>query len=279
LDTPFTIYAGGPSWSPGGPYEYEMEWWQEARQWAEASPISVSAAQPDLTGISFTLRQVGKISGTVYEADGTTPVSPGPWINVLDPVSADRVAIGHVQSGGEYVVRGLPVGSYLVAATAGGYALELYEEAGAYLDAATAVQVTPGSAVLEGGPVTGASGIDFTLDPGANIRGTVFAEDGHTPVQNVAVGADGTWLRYCTDASGAYELVYVPFDEPFTISAGTPGWCPGSAGYYREWWEEVDTLEAATPVSVTTGQGEVTGIDFTLGRLPPEVYLPLAGCH
>jgi hypothetical protein len=107
----------------------------------------------------------------------------------------------------------------------------------------------------------------------------VFAEDGYTPLQNVAVGADGTWLRDCTDASGTYEIGHVPLDEPFTLVAGTPGWCPGSAGYYLEWWQEVDTLEAATPVTATTGQPEVTGIDFTLGRLPPEAYLPIISSH
>jgi len=112
--------------------------------------------------------------------------------------------------------------------------------------------------------VAGVSGIDFALDRGGSVRGTVFAEDGLTSLSNVALGVDGTWLRDCTDAGGTYDMRYVPLNESFTLVAGGLGWCPGSAGYYREWWEEADTHADATGVILTAGQLQMAGIDFTL---------------
>jgi hypothetical protein len=258
---------------------YAKEWWKAVGPWSEASPVSISAAQPHLTGIDFTLTQVGEVAGTVYEADGTTPISPGPWIKIVDQTTEDLVATGHVEPSGSYVVRDVPVGTYLVAAAADGHALEFYEEAGPYLDAATPVEVSPSTDVLQVESVAEISEIDFTLDPGGAIRGTVFAEDGLTPLPNIGVGADGTWLRDCTDASGVYEIQHVPLGEPFTLFAGGLGWCAGSAGYYREWWEESDTLKAAAAITVTTGQPQLSGIDFTLKLLPPQAYLPLITSH
>lgn len=131
----------------------------------DAIPISVVAAQTTTT-IDFSLPVAGWIEGIVTDASGT----PLPDID-LDAFNAntlERIIQGDVTGeDGRYLIGPLPVQDILVRADPEkeqGYVREYYSEA---LSLRTANPVTVAGGV-------GVMNVDFTLEPGASISGTVF---------------------------------------------------------------------------------------------------------
>ena len=105
------------------------------------------------------------ISGTVYEADGTTPV---PNADVWAEQDGNGGGGTFTKQDGTYMIEGLAPGDYLVFAEAPGFAGEFYPGT---LDenSATLITVTAGADAPE---------IDFTLELGGTISGTVYEADG-----------------------------------------------------------------------------------------------------
>lgn len=116
-----------------------------------------------------------------------------------------------------------------------------------------------------------ATGIDFVLDPGETISGTVTA-DGNL-LDNLAVYATSTscgWgINYWsnTDGDGNYTIV-VPPGADYFIQA-----CPGCSGhaYVNEWWNGPDPAGQGTPecngavsIPVPDLESPVEGINFAL---------------
>ena len=153
------------------------EFYDDTTDWSGADQVTVASGQAT-AGIDFTLEAGGSISGTVYEADGTTPIAGA-------EVFAEREGLGEFDAetgeNGGYVIDGLPAGSYLVEAVADGFIFEIYSETQDE-EAATLVAVTVGQETQD---------IDFTLEPGGAIAGTVFESDGQTPIEGAFVIAQG----------------------------------------------------------------------------------------
>lgn len=246
---------------------YLSEYWQETNDSASATLLTLTEAAPEQTDINFTLDPAGSISGTVYAADGITPL---PHIAVS--VTANNYGSGAcTDSNGHYGFHGVPFNLSLrvwaesqAAAWCNAdasYIREYWQEAA---DEASATLLTLTVASPD------QTGIDFTLEPGGLVSGTTYAADGVTPLPHIAVSLQRDSLTngfgpVCSDANGQYTLSGVPLDEPFRVRADAyqDAWCDAGANYISEYWQE--TLEdGPTRLTLTAGSSEQTGVDFTM---------------
>lgn len=120
----------------------------------------------------------------------------------------------------------------------------------------------------------GAADINFDLDRGALISGTIFHADGVTPFGDAAVFFD---LLDVTDPvqrfsifgvaneMGVYEIT-VPATGSFIIRVRDE-----AGNFIPQFFENAATPEEATPVVVSSLEDEITGINFTLVEItaPP----------
>ncbi|MDM7998890.1 MAG: carboxypeptidase regulatory-like domain-containing protein [Dehalococcoidia bacterium] len=117
---------------------YAAEYYYNAATQEAATLVAVKAGK-DTTGINFTLTRSGYISGTVYEADGVTPVG-GATITARDSTAGGWKGYAHSSTGNGFYYINLPPGTYRLVAGAPGYVTEWYANAEAF-DTATPVTV------------------------------------------------------------------------------------------------------------------------------------------
>ncbi|MBK8025501.1 MAG: carboxypeptidase regulatory-like domain-containing protein [Chloroflexi bacterium] len=255
LDTPLRVNAGGIDNWCGGSSDYVYEYWQDAPDSQTATPVILTMANRDRTGIDFALVLGGAITGHFYESDGTTLITSNAWVNV-EPLFDGQAPGAGVEADGSYIIRAIPPGDYRVRAQGDGYAFEFYDEAGQNGSNAMTVTVVAGATVPN---------IDFTLDPGGSISGTVTAADGTTPLANMRVDIDNHWVGTCTDVDGHYTMPSLPLNQPLRVNAGgNDNWCGGSAEYVYEYWQDAPNSQAATPVILTLAERDRTDIHFSL---------------
>jgi hypothetical protein len=223
----------------------------------------------------------GGISGQVT-GPGNTPITNA----TITVFTAYGRQVTQVQSstGGNYQVGNLIDGAYLLRFEVRQGATDLFPLW--YPGTLDPTDATP--VVVGGGAVTG--GINQQLAAGVRFSGTVVAEDGG-PLQSVQVqiynsqgavvastftAADGTYLTAPGVPSGAYRV-------RFAAPTGRP--------YLGEYFNGQDTLETATPLSVTapdtranvnatltraaTISGRIT--DATSGAPLPNISVSISG--
>lgn len=232
----------------------------------EADPVTVVAPN-DTPNINFALEPGGTISGTV-RGPGGQPLS-GVSVECMrtdEPGGAGAVT----REDGTYTLDGLPFGTYQVSAPSGDrwgpndgdWAREWYQEK----------TVSPTPVVLsESSPYK--SGIDFTLEPGGSIAGTVTDADG--PMAGVNVWAtyfdgpsDFVIAGTRTGGDGTYVLKNLPVGKNYRVQAYAEGYRP-------QWYNNATDYAQATPVTVGTPT-TIVGIDFAL--TPREgLYLEVTG--
>ncbi len=188
----------------------------------------VVVANQETTGCNFTLQGGGQISGTITDALG--PIHGASVIAIsglFDPVSS----IAESLEDGTFTVSGLPSGSYLLIVKAEGHAS----------DSTTGISVVAGQTT---------SGQNYILNTsGGSISGTVYANDGITPLAGALVSCSGDGISFAditTDANGDYVL---------------PLLLPGS--YAVSAFHEGYQLGELNSVTVT-GQQQNSGNDFIL---------------
>jgi hypothetical protein len=251
-----TTTALDGSWSvsvPAGDYTvqfsltgYATQYWNNTTDQQNALPIGV-ASGGTVTGINAALAAVGAVSGTVTSAAGGTPLagvsvylSAGYASPCCNPVVT---AADGTWSTTE------PAGSYFVTFTYPGYATQYWQ------DTTNAQSATPVT-VTSGGVVTG---INAAMSANGTIGGTVTAAAGGAPLAGVSVsvsqnpgccsnataftGANGTWSA--TEPPGTYYVT-------FSLN-----------GYQTQYWNNTTNAQAATPVTVTSGD-TVTGINAAM---------------
>jgi hypothetical protein len=164
------------------------------------TPVVVSGG--NVTGINFELDPGGRISGTITSSVTGNPI-PGVLVFFLDSgrdvafSTATTDSLGHYTSDG-----GSGSGSVFVITSNGqGYRDEAYNDRKCTIETCD----TPDPVSVTLGATTG--GIDFALDPGGRISGTV-RDIGNAPLANVAVQIyDSTGEHVdevLTDASGNF---------------------------------------------------------------------------
>jgi hypothetical protein len=97
------------------------------------------------------------------------------------------------------------------------------------------------------------------------ITGTVFADDGVTPLENVNVDLEQGWFGECTDENGHYSIKGVAYGEHVIVAGRSWNWCLDQPSLYlEEYYDNVHDYDLATPISLNSTQDIVTGIDFTM---------------
>jgi len=226
---------------------YLEKFYDNTLMWDEASPVDVTETQ-NAYYIDFTLEMGGSISGTVFEADGTTPI---PSVHV-DACSTDDTFCNGTETNefGEYTITGLlPVKEYRVFIWGQpGWASEIFQET-IWWEEATIVSPD-------------ATGIDFTLDPGGSISGLVTDGDGN-PLAFIGVDIMDGGYGTCTDENGYYSIMGLPFGT-YRVVAG------------RDFCEPHPYAEQVMPgITIDADNPNVSGYDFALslgGSISGTVY-------
>jgi len=224
-----------------------------------------AATETDTGGIDFTLEPGGTISGKVTEAAGGTPVIDAgivaqsftaPW-----PPASPPLTFTSTRMDGTYTLSGVPlVGQRVVAVPIGHpLVLEFYNSTD---DPAAALPVTPN-----------ATGIDFSLDGGGTISGTVFQTDGSTPIPRIIVLAEDTTTGVVlglgpTERDGTYRTTGLPAGDYRVFAKDSLG-----RRFAQEYYNNVPDAASATAVTVVV-PGDTPNIDFTLATaIPPPTGL------
>jgi uncharacterized repeat protein (TIGR02543 family) len=230
-----------------------------------AGAVAVSVTT---TAVNFQLDAGATISGVMYDSSGTSPVIDGGVVDVYADPGTPCARTGYVGSflvntiTGSYMVTGLPAGNYyLKAFSNGNHIPEWWAGSVSTSDCLGALAVPVGA----GGAV---SGIDFQLDIGATISGTV-TDSAVTP--NPVT--DGYVEAYTGDACGIYSFVGVSsldVNGNYSITGLLAGdylmRVIPAGNYGSEWWASpLSTPDCllAQKVTVAAG-GTASGKNFQL---------------
>ena len=234
----FTAPNVGPA---GGVLEFQLT----VTDYAGASDIStclVSISDNDAS-----------ISGTVIETQGGQPVN-GLVVRAHDYTTGTWIISATTQADGSYTIPDLAAGSYrvVVQTTGTDYAQEYYDSTYDY-NTATAINLSEGQTF---------SGIDFSLEIGGKIEGTVTDTDSGLAVEGIRLSAcdytSGSCVSYAlTISDGTYSITGIPTGS-YRI------WAEGNGtDYANEYYLDTYDPSNATPVDVVQPQ-TITGYDFSL---------------
>ncbi len=235
---------------------YLDEWWNSGDgtvQCGEAVSVTVAEGQT-VSGINFTLKGKGGICGQITANNGQALA--GVKLNAADQCDGSLYGSGTSDSEGNYLIEGLPEGSYYVSTYSVSYPAEWWNAGEGTPDCENAVQISV---------VTGQNtcNIDFKLGAG-QISGKVTTGSGQA-VANIKIEATdspcggnlhGDGL---TDTSGNYVIPALPAGTYYVHAYSE------SKAYNDKWWNNVTDCNESVQISVTEGQ-TVSGIDFSLNK-------------
>ena len=222
-----------------------------------AVPVTVVAGF-ELTGVDFSLTPGSRISGTVRRAATGEPLANVDVLVWSGNTYLDRTT---TDANGNYRSRGLDTGIYLLHTSASevspAVANQLYsgKNCAFFCDhsGGTPVAVTLGQET---------TGIDFALDAGGTISGSVRDASNNAPLPGIKVDVfglgGGGYSKFAvptTDANGAFDSGLLPPDTYSVCIQSTQG-------YDGVCSEKVLSAKGALTVNVllTQKQGRVTGI-------------------
>lgn len=222
-----------------------------------ATTLTLGGSVTAVTDIDFVLQgHNGSIAGIVTDAAGNplADVAVAAWVNGRPASNTGHHMHGNTRTAndGSYLIERLAPGDYLVRAH-GKNVLPQYYDGETDIRNASVVSVASV-------PVTG---IDFTLERGGSIAGTVFDADNNAAIPHAVVIVRSTTHRFergaRTDAHGNYLIEGLPADDYIVLAS--------AHRYLGMYYDEASTLTGATPVTVTTSAA-VAGIDFPLRTIP-----------
>jgi hypothetical protein len=229
---------------------------------ASGNPINIAGT--NVTGIDFALSAGGRVTGTITDSSNNpvAGVSVSLYSSQTDPLTKGQIFLGSGVSGptGTYAVNGLPAGTAVAKTSNGlGYIDEIFNN----IKCANCSVTTGQTFNVATGQTT--PGIDFSLDSGARITGTV-KNSSNVPLQGVSVGiytatSPNTAITTAsTNQLGVYTTGGLP---PGTYYARTTF----ASGYVNQLYNGL-ICAPCTPANGTaitlTGTDVATGIDFTL---------------
>jgi hypothetical protein len=243
--------------------------------WSTDRPVVWNWHSGISRGVYFnSYSDIGSISGLVLDESGR-PVE-GARINVH---SKSYGTSTQTDSAGAYTCHNLPEGSYWVDAWKSGYAREYWQSK--YTSKEATLVTIDGTQDI--------GNINFSLEPGGTISGTVYSVAGE-PLSNISVNAapaDGSPIGWGdeTDSAGQFEITGVPYGS-YKIFAPC-GWGSSDVNYAREYYHEQKTWDAAGVVILSSTITEAGNINFSLeegGNISGRVYkadgkTPLAGAY
>jgi 5-hydroxyisourate hydrolase-like protein (transthyretin family) len=214
------------------------------------SAEEVLVTDPNTTsGIDFALGEGGSLSGSVYQADGTTPII-GAHVIAYDSTSGQMVDDAWTSDNGTYTVgNNMYPGSYKVKAEADGYFSEYYDNV-TDSASATPVEVTVSNDTPD---------VNFTLAEGGSISGLVQTDNG-TPIYGAHVIAYDTSDQMVDDA-------WTSDDGSYTVGNNIP---PGdykvgvdADGFFSQYYNNKPDSASADLVTIT-GTSKVQDVNFGL---------------
>lgn len=166
-----------------------------------AAATAIDITTVDVENIDFAVRQGGRISGTITDADNAALLLSGIGVEVYDGAGR-KVAEAVTNTQGEYLVEALPGGSYTVRTRNNrGYQDKLHDGFGCTPFCnpvnGTTVSVTEGATV---------SGINFDLIRSVAISGTVTVDG--VPAENITVEVYGAVGNLITETLSAADGSY-----------------------------------------------------------------------
>ena len=221
----------------------------------DATPV-VTTGGALTSGIDIALPLGGTIDGTVTSSVTDEPI-PDLRVAVFDSSGTIIHDAGDfTNSDGHFFAGAMLPGTYYLRCAGApdlGLAFEFYSDVH-LLSAATPIEVVAEENV---------EGIDFALDPGGWITGTVRGDDSGEPLEGVdmdVLSTSGEWIGALdaeTDATGSYILGPAP-PGTFVVRAE-----PYQHFYLIQYYDHSDSLAGATPVPVGVG-ATTRWIDFDL---------------
>lgn len=276
------LAGGGWNWCLSQDSPYVTEYYSQTNDSSTATPIPLSPGHDDVHHINFTLDIGGIITGYVHDNATGLPIA-----NVL--VSTSEYDTGWygrntwTDASGAYTLTGLLTADYRVAVDntnhrPPGYANQYYNHQ-VYHHLADRLTVTLGNTIPN---------INFDLLPGGGISGTVYADDGLTPLSNVHINAETAQGGFgaCTDENGRYAITGIPYNDYTVRASGGWNWCLNQpSDYILEYYPETTDYNQADIFTLDSTTPFYTDINFTLtlgGRIIGQVTdanngQPLAG--
>jgi len=257
----YRVSASAPNWG--------LEHYSQAFSWWAATRVTVIGGM-DTTGIDFVLLPGGQISGTVYQSDGTTPISN---ISVVlhssdSSESSKFFRFACTDENGHYSFNEVAYGVEWLIVSGGGlgrcfgsptiFSTEYWQETNDWNDA---------TALVLSENMPGYVGVDFTLEQVGTISGTLRDENGNLlsgiliKVKLESITEDLS-IGTCTD-TGTYTIYDIPLGT-YLVSAGGDCGSPTSNNLDWEYWHESAGFEGLVPIVISTTQFNLDGIDFTL---------------
>ncbi len=231
---------------------YILQWYDGQSSNSTATSIAVSAGNT-YPHIDAAMQLGGSITGTLTSAATGLPVS-GAWVYLYQPATGQGVASATSGTDGTYTLVGLATGSYDVEFGASGYQTQWYQNQTSY-SSANPVSVTAGQttahidgqlllpATISGTVTDASSGSGVSL-----VHVTVFS--GSIAVGSATTGPDGTYTVTGL-AAGTYTVEFAGYS---------------SSGYAAQWWNDVASQAAATPITLALGQ-TVAAVNASLQAL------------
>jgi hypothetical protein len=242
-------------WPESTAPSYVGEYYDDKPFWDEADEINV-AEGVTVTGIDAELAEAATIEGEVRAASVSDP---------LDVLICAQLPSGRPEGctftdpDGTYSLPGLPAGEYKVQFIPAAFSYNLlnqfYDHESTWADA-DLLAVAPGATK---------TGIDADLEPGAEIRGTVYSAVTGAPLPEVPVcalfveeGGEDWQLREClpTSSTGSYallslstDLYKVVFSPDFKELFGEEEF-EEDDGFLTQYFDHKATLAAADSLSL-----------------------------
>lgn len=242
-------------------------WYDNVLAQEDAIPIQLTA--PDiLTGYNIVLREaaITGISGHVYAAEGNTPILKNEMFIFNSDWTWSRVI--ETDSEGLYYFSNLEPGTYYIYANNYNnyqyYYIDQYFGGSRVRENATPISVLA-NAVTEG--------IDFYLDMGGRISGTVYDAAGMMPIASteiVIISTTGALASFMmTNPDGTYDCGGMATGEYLVSATGHMDQTGTNKQYITEWYDNAASGEQGTPVHVVA-PGTTTGIDLVLDKIVPD---------
>lgn len=211
-----------------------------------SAPVSIST-HGTVSGIDFTIDQLGSISGRVTDSATGLPLD---WttVSVYDSITGNGVGSAITRADGTYKVGGLPTGSYRVQFGSRISAEDTYVGTWYGKGSASALAVEVAVQSPQNTP-----GIDAQLAKGGSITGSIVT-DGCSFPDNVAINIysaeSGEWL------GGTWA--YLDNSSAFTIGSLPSGSykleiVPSSTGFNRQWYPNRAGINDAAAITVAAG--------------------------
>lgn len=281
---PGTVYVR--PWTNDSSLSYIFPWWNGGdgsgtMNCSEAVGIPVQVGQT-AGPLNYRLTLGGKITGTVTNGQGAPVANMNLYAFTGSPCGqTTQAAYAYTNQSGEYSLV-VPAGS--------AYSVKVYD-----YNTRTYVPLwwdgTAGSSNCANAQVVAATsggttpGINFTMQPGGSIVGTVkdAANQGIAGVTVQVYDARGFYInQVTTDAQGAYTVTGVTPGLALVYANGTSN----SLNYLRKWWDggtgDINRYRA-TAVTVAAST-PTTGLNFVLepggtvgGTITDHTGAPLAG--